>query len=256
MERFRLVDIKFDELLNSFSYIKSEDELNRALHSFSSFMGFSQHRLAVIIPNSLSRPTVAIFSNCNEKWVDIYNKENLLYRDPVIYIAMRESKPIFWKELSSFNNFKDKLDYEFMDRASDFGLKNGISFPLRGGKGEFGILSFITNDVASHELINTCPFLRLAGDYIFNAAVGIIEKEEDNELSSREIECLFWASEGKTATEIGLILGISPRTVTYYIQGAILKTSSVNRYQAIAKVAACGLLLPNISSVRVKDISL
>lgn len=257
MDRFRLIDEELNGLLNSFNHLVSEDELNRAIFSFSSFMGFSQHRLAVIIPNSLSRPSISIFSNCNEEWIEIYSSENLIYQDPIVNAAMRESQPIFWSKLSDFKYLKDDFYHEFMDRASDFGLKNGVSFPLRGGRGEFGILSFITSDSSSSGIVDSIPILRVAGDYIFNAAIKILGRNnKETELSSREIECLFWASEGKTASEIGLILGISPRTVTYYIQESIFKTGSVNRYQAIAKVSSRGLLLPNISSVKVKNILL
>ena len=33
------------------------------------------------------------------------------------------------------------------------------------------------------------------------------------DVTVRQLECLAWAGEGKTAFEIGIILGISPRTV-------------------------------------------
>lgn len=65
-------------------------------------------------------------------------------------------------------------------------------------------------------------------------------------LTRREKECLAWASEGKTTAEIAAILGITPRTVTYYIQQVLGKTHSTNRDQAIAKAMAGGVLLPSL----------
>src|SRR5262252_1489230 len=37
-------------------------------------------------------------------------------------------------------------------------------------------------------------------------------------LTGREMECLRWASEGKTARETAMILGISPETARWYLR--------------------------------------
>lgn len=54
-------------------------------------------------------------------------------------------------------------------------------------------------------------------------------------LSNREREVLTWVAEGKTAWEISQILGISNSTVNKHIAGAMRKTGSVTRTQAVAK---------------------
>ena len=54
-------------------------------------------------------------------------------------------------------------------------------------------------------------------------------------LTSREKECLHWASAGKTSWEISKILHISERTVNFHIANTIKKTDSVSRQQAIYK---------------------
>jgi DNA-binding CsgD family transcriptional regulator len=47
-------------------------------------------------------------------------------------------------------------------------------------------------------------------------------------------EVLAWASEGKTAWEIGCILSISQRTVEWHMRQACKKLGATNRSQAIA----------------------
>ena len=42
------------------------------------------------------------------------------------------------------------------------------------------------------------------------------------ELSQRERDMLWWTAEGKTTKEIALILGLSDRTVRFYIENAML----------------------------------
>jgi LuxR family quorum sensing-dependent transcriptional regulator len=53
-------------------------------------------------------------------------------------------------------------------------------------------------------------------------------------LSDREREVLAWASEGKTAWEIGCILNLSQRTVEWHIGQVCRRLGAVNRLQAIA----------------------
>lgn len=54
-------------------------------------------------------------------------------------------------------------------------------------------------------------------------------------LTKRELECLHWIAQGKTSWEIGLILGISERTVNFHIGNSIEKTGCVNRQQLVSK---------------------
>jgi DNA-binding CsgD family transcriptional regulator len=53
-------------------------------------------------------------------------------------------------------------------------------------------------------------------------------------LSSREQEVLQWVARGKTAPEIGCILGISKRTVDFHVNSAVEKLNAANRIHAVA----------------------
>lgn len=54
-------------------------------------------------------------------------------------------------------------------------------------------------------------------------------------LSPREGEVLHWVAEGKTNQEIGLILGISARTVQTHLEHVFAKLGVVSRAQAVAE---------------------
>ena len=54
-------------------------------------------------------------------------------------------------------------------------------------------------------------------------------------LTPRESECLHWVSSGKTDSEVGTILAISPRTVRFHINNAKIKLGVTTRIQAVAK---------------------
>jgi DNA-binding CsgD family transcriptional regulator len=61
-------------------------------------------------------------------------------------------------------------------------------------------------------------------------------------LSPRELECLRWTSEGKTAWEVGRIIGISEQTAVRHLNNATHKLGCVNKHQAMAKALRRGLI--------------
>ncbi|MGL4354284.1 MULTISPECIES: LuxR family transcriptional regulator [Aeromonas] len=238
--------------VETFNQIKTDVELNQALMAFAQTMGFNQYRFALMVPQSLTRPKAIIFSHCNETWVNRYGKENMLSRDPVIYLAMQRLLPIYWQDLH-LEPILPNGALALMAEAKACGLHDGVSFPFRGTGGESGILSFITEE-NNLDIKAVSPILRWVTDYIFNAGIRVVSSTERTPaLSAREVECLFWASEGKTAEEMGEILSLSARTVNYHIKEAVQKTNSVNRYQAIAKAAMGGLLRPDLTLAKIED---
>lgn len=62
-------------------------------------------------------------------------------------------------------------------------------------------------------------------------------------ITKRELECMKWASEGKTSWEISQILNISERTANFHLANCIEKTGSINRQQAIVRCLLQGQLL-------------
>ena len=61
-------------------------------------------------------------------------------------------------------------------------------------------------------------------------------------LTPRELEVLRWTMDGKTAWEVGAVLGITERTVGFHINNAMLKLQAVNKQQAVLKALRLGLI--------------
>jgi DNA-binding CsgD family transcriptional regulator len=61
-------------------------------------------------------------------------------------------------------------------------------------------------------------------------------------LTRRQGECLLWVRAGKSSTDIGVILGLSPRTVDEHIAAACERLGVRTRTQAVAEAIARGLL--------------
>ena len=61
-------------------------------------------------------------------------------------------------------------------------------------------------------------------------------------LTPRELEALRWTMEGKTAWELGAILGISERTAVLHVNNAMHKLGCASKHQAVLKALRLGLL--------------
>jgi DNA-binding CsgD family transcriptional regulator len=61
-------------------------------------------------------------------------------------------------------------------------------------------------------------------------------------LTARELEVLKWATSGKTAFEVGVILGIAERTVSFHLQNAIHKFETDSKHVAVARAKSYGLI--------------
>lgn len=61
-------------------------------------------------------------------------------------------------------------------------------------------------------------------------------------MTRRQLQCLAWAQEGKSATDIGQILGISGRTVEGHLAKACELLGVRTRVQAVVRARKLGLL--------------
>lgn len=71
--------------------------------------------------------------------------------------------------------------------------------------------------------------------------------------SYRQLECLAWVHEGKSATDIGVILGISSRTVEDHLRRACDLLGVRSRVQAVVRARELGLLQPTDRNLRPAD---
>ncbi|ALK08339.1 helix-turn-helix transcriptional regulator [Blastochloris viridis] len=84
-------------------------------------------------------------------------------------------------------------------------------------------------------------FLTLAAPAIHSTAAELRTAVAD-ELTRRERECLSWASHGKTAGEIGTILGISEYTAVAHLSSTMAKLRASSRAHAVAQALRLGLI--------------
>lgn len=242
----------FDKYAEKLSYAETTTDLIKILDALAMSAGFSQYRLGLMMPTNLGRPHLLIFSHCNPYWVENYRENHFASKDPILYLAMHQNTPIVWSGIERYEELPIGAKL-VMDRAKEFGLMNGISFPLRGPHGEFGVLSFITEQKETNVEKHKAHLLLMA-NMVLDAALRITYgKSRKAPLTKREIECLFWCGEGKTSSETAIILGLTEATINYHLGKAVEKLGASNRSNAILIAGMAGLLQPQLQEAEIED---
>lgn len=166
---------------------------------------------------------------------------------PLLRTTFSTLRPLDW---SSFRQSEPGSSTVFT-LAESLGLPpEGISFPLVSRNGRSALLSI--NVAASPEEWQN--YRRVYGRDIhalaalFHAALVDEEIRASGKvpraptLTARERETLTWAAAGKSYWEIATILGISERTVRFFMANARRKLDVVSNTQAVAEAVWRGLI--------------
>jgi len=185
---------------------------------------------------------VALALRVPAEWIRIYG-EQYLHVDPALRHLRGTSFPFEWKD-APYDPDTEPRAVEMVQRVAEFGLSEGIVVPIHGATGcEGGVwMGGRHLDLSARAR----AMLHLVGLYAFDHVRHLRQADAPaaRKLSERELEILTWIAEGKTAWEIGEILGISSRTVNTHAQVAFQKLGAVNRTQAIAIALRKRLIAP------------
>ena len=185
----------------------------------------------------------------DERW---WADTRLALSSPLPRACRYESEP-FWANATGFytrqeNPYLDQISLDHFEKRAL--TRVAIVVPVHLPFGQIGCVTFNDRDKTRDDL---AAEYAAHGDMLgilahrFVAAYTKAHRvrqwlPSDCQLTKREVECLRWASIGKTDTEISLILSRSHATVRFHIQNAGEKLDAVNRSQTIFKAAQLGFL--------------
>ncbi len=238
------------ELGQLMALLKSNTEASwrTSLFSLAESQGFDQVLYGAVGSKHAKLENAFLHSNYSPEWRSHYDAEKLHYIDPTVGHCISSSLPIVW-EPDTFSTPPQRALYE---EACGHGIRSGITFPIHGPSGEFGVVSFASDARPSSQfddnIINLMPALSLIRDYAFESSLRFINAQNSAEpaprLTKRELEVLNWVMVGKSSWEISKITVCSEATVNFHI-GNIRQKFNVNtRQQALVKAISMGILTP------------
>ena len=190
-----------------------------------------------------------------------YIQENFVTFDPVVRRAAVTNAPFLWTDVRSYRLAQRRRPgpkgrtQRLIELASDFRFKQGYVVPChavdKAGNPASAFASFYwPGNPEDLKKPGTVPmWLRLAVSVYHErmlALRGIAANDDEPPpvLSDRELECLVWASRGKTNADIANILGIAQRTVAFHVANSMRKLRVYNKLHAVAIAIQYGLISP------------
>jgi DNA-binding CsgD family transcriptional regulator len=159
------------------------------------------------------------FNTWPAEWLLEYQKNDYVRHDMLPAVARLSAIPFTWAELLRDRKQTQK-QIEFHNRVRELGVIDGYAVPIHLPGGDIGLCV----SVSTHVIDDTEERLALHMASIYahdrcRALGGSIETSSAKApLSPRELECLKWVLDGKSDTDIGAILGISPTTAHFHIE--------------------------------------
>lgn len=213
------------------------DEVLALLQAAGDEFGYRNFCIAGIPNKDEHLAPYLMLSGWPKEWLDRYDARDYVHVDPVIAALKETTRPVVWSA-TQYDQSRGSRAALLMNEARELGLGEGISVPIYSLSGFQAAVSF------GAEKLDVTPELKGALHLIAIYAhsrlrelltgTGNLAAAKALALSPREIECLKWASEGKTAWEISCILGLAQKTVEHYLASAAAKLNATNRNHAIA----------------------
>ena len=138
---------------------------------------------------------------------------------------------------------------DLWDFQAPFGFGTGIGVALHLHGRKHFMLGFDRNQPLprkEEKLVQMLASLQLVATYAQDAAVRLFAEPASNEsmptLTQRQLEVLRWTLAGKSAWEVGQILGISQDTVGCHRRVSMRALETSSKHQAALKAVRLGLL--------------
>lgn len=206
-------------LVSDLNAAQGEAALHDALSNATNSLGFDHYCLSYGKRPYGGDMDVLLLHDYPEEWARIYAGFELARIDPVRRASERAITGFAWNQIESFIPLS-RTDRQIFAVGRENGIGDGYTVPRHIPGEASGSCTFVVRP----ENIMPEPMLPLAeivgAVAIENARriVGYRPPSQKSVLSERQRECVLWSARGKTAGEIGQILGISEETVVQHLK--------------------------------------
>lgn len=226
---------------------RTRDEFRGEVVRFAHSLGFETISATAVIDQVLGDTRFETIDNVPVSFHDIYADHASWQRDPVMQHCKRHSVPIIWDQ----KTYVASGAADMWESQAHYGFCTGITLALHLPEGRHFILGVDRDQRLPDDpnaVTRMVADLQLFAVHAQEAAWRVLHpvdatKEGDNvRLTPRELECLRWTMEGKTAWEVGTILSISERTAVLHLNNAMHKLDCSTKHLAVLKSLRLGLI--------------
>ena len=223
----------------------SRDDFRDEVVRFSRQLGFSTVSAMAVVDHSVARSEFMEVNNAPAGCEAVRNDVPGMRRDPVMQHCRRHTWPIVWDQ----DTYTRLGLGELWEEQARFGYCTGIAMAMHLPEGRHFVLGVERDQplpTDGGELTRLVADLQLFAVHAQDAALRVllppVLTAESPSLTPRELEALRWTMAGKTAWEVGAILGISERTAVLHVNNAMKKLDCSSKHQAVLKALRLGLI--------------
>lgn len=225
---------------------QTEADFRSEVIRFAQELGFAYVSAMTVIDHSLTHSDFFTVDNTPQAFKDVFSNNTVGRKDPVMQHCKRGTVPILWDQSTYVRNGVEEL----WEEQAAFGYRTGVALAMHMPQGRHFMLGVDRDEALPKEptaLTRIVADLQLFAVHAQDAAIRLFVPPntlalERPKLTPRELEALRWTMEGKTAWEVGTILGISERTAVLHLQNAMHKLEATNKHQAVLKALRLGLI--------------
>ena len=210
---------------------RDRDEFRDEVLRFTQQLGFETVSAVTMIDHGLGRSELITIDNTPTSYAEPYSDAASGRRDPVLQHCKRQTVPIIWNQATYVEHGVGDL----WEQQAQFGYRTGIAMALHLPEGKHFLLGVDRDQPLPSdpvELQRLVADLQLFAVHAQETAMRLLvpaaQQPERPALTPRELEALRWTMDGKTAWEVGAVLGISERTAVLHINNAMHKLGCVS----------------------------
>lgn len=229
----------FQRLTDATSIARTSEMLHGALQSLARDLGFEGFAYLHLHPSQ----TRAV-SNYPQDWQNLYFERDYVKVDPVIKTASKTMRVFSWAAGDPRQHTKPVRS--FFANAADFGIRSGISIPVRTAYRHMSMLTLASNkptlrldkDIDQVAAATAVAFLHAK----LEAVAALSTAQPKYQLTMKQALCLKWSAEGKSMKAIATIENMSFATVNFHLNNARKTLDAGSLAQATAIATKLGLI--------------
>ena len=223
----------------------SRDDFRDEVVRFTQGLGFNTVSAMMVFDYAVGRSDFVEVNNAPPGCELVRGNVPNMRRDPVMQHCRRHAWPIVWDQATYTRQGLGDL----WEEQAQFGYCTGVAMALHLPEGRHFVLGVERDKPLpgdSAELTRLVADLQLFAVHAQDSALRVLSSPavhvDRPSLTPRELEALRWTMEGKTAWEVGGILGISERTAVLHVNNAMHKLECSSKHQAVLKALRLGLI--------------
>lgn len=224
----------FERLTEQVTLAQDEDAAKSTLQKLANEAGFSAYAYL-----SFQADTQTAVSNYALEWQDRYFDQGYAAIDPVVRTARDRFEPFAWSNVSTTRVSKERR--KFYGEAAEFGIRSGITIPIKTGFGRMAMFTLASSEVHFAEAQALNPVLAAASFGQVHSRLELMRlkptRHSNIRMKADELTCLRWSAEGKSMKAIATIENTTYANVCFFLRNAknALGASTLPQATALAK---------------------